>query len=180
MEFGRASFSLFRDLPGRTPWGEVLDLDEKDRCLLSKFTDDTKPGGVVDTPGGCVALQKDLNRLERWAGRNCLKFNKGKCRVLLLGRNNPRHQHRLGPDLQESRSAEKDLEVLVDNKLYVSQQCAFVAKKANVILECIRKSIASRSLEVIVPLYSALVRPYLECCVQFWAPLDKRDMELLG
>jgi len=110
---------------------------------------------------------------------NIMRFNKAKCKVLHLGRGNPQYQYRLGDEGLQSSPPEKDLRVLVDEKLDMTQQCALAALKANRILGSIKSSVASRSREVILPLCSALVRPHLESCIQLCSPQHKTDMELL-
>jgi len=90
-----------------------------------------------------------------------------------LGRNSPMHQYRLEADLPESSSVERDLGVIGDDRLTMSQQCALAAKKANGILGCIRRSVARRSREVLLPLYTALVRPHLEYSV-LGSPVQER------
>jgi len=95
-----------------------------------------------------------------------MRLNKGKCRVLYLGRNNCMHQYKLGADLLGSSSAEKVLGV---NRLVMSQQHALLAKEASGILGCMKKSMASRSP----------VRPHWEYCIKFWAPQLKKERELL-
>jgi len=93
---------------------------------------------------------------------NLMGFNEAKCKVLHLGHSNPHYQYSLEDVRVEHSPAGKDLGVLVDGKVDMSQQCALTAQKANHIPGCIESIVASRLREVIPPLCSALLMKALQ------------------
>jgi len=101
-----SSMSKWRPVTSGIPQGLVLgpvlfnifvgNMDSRTECTLSKFADNTKLGGAVHTLEGRDAIQRDLDKFERWVRMALMKFNKAKRKVLHMGQGNPKHQYRLG------------------------------------------------------------------------------------
>ncbi|KAF4790110.1 hypothetical protein TURU_144204 [Turdus rufiventris] len=89
---------------------------------LRKTADDTKVCGAIDTLERRVAIQKDLDKLQRWPFEDLMKSNKAKGKVLHLGLGNPKGRYRLGKEWTETSPGEKDLDVLVDENFNITQQ----------------------------------------------------------
>jgi len=174
------SMSMWKPVTSDVPQGSELgpvpfnifvgDMDSGIECTLRKFDDNTKLCGAVDTLEGKDAIQRELDKLKKWTCVNLLKFNTAKCKVLHMGRGNPKHKYGLAREWIESSPEEEDLGVLVDEKLNMTRQYVLRPQKANRILGCIKSSVASRAREVILAFCSTLVRPHLESCVQLWSP----------
>ncbi|RMC15662.1 hypothetical protein DUI87_07864 [Hirundo rustica rustica] len=155
-------------------WGQLCSISllmtwMRELNLSLVNLDDTKLGACVDLLEGRMPLQRDLEQLDGWAEYNKMKFNQSKCQVLHFSHNNPLQRYRLGVVWLDRAQKKRVLGVLVTAVCPGGQEGQWH-------LACIRNGVASRNREVILPLYSALVRPHLECCVQFWAPPFRKDI----
>jgi len=107
---------------------------------------------------------------------NLMKFKKAKRKFLHMGQSNPKPKYRLGGKWMEIGPENKDLGVLIDQKLDMTRQCTRAAQKAKRVLGCIKRNMASRSRKVILSLYSALVKPHLEYCIQLFPSENHEEL----
>uniref|UniRef100_A0A8C5QYE7 Reverse transcriptase domain-containing protein n=1 Tax=Leptobrachium leishanense TaxID=445787 RepID=A0A8C5QYE7_9ANUR len=142
----------------------ISDIAEGINGKVCLFADDTK---IV----GAVAIE--------WSELWQLSFNVDECKIMHLGRKNPRAKYRIFDTVLTSTSEERDLGVIISEDLRVSSQCNRAAGNASRMLGCVGRGIRSRKREVLMPLYRALVRPHLEYCVQYWRPYLQKDIDIL-
>lgn len=127
-------------------------MDEGTECTLSKFVADTELREVSALPEASVAVQQELDRPECWVERILMKFHEGRCRVLHLWKNDPLNQPR-GLGCWEAALWRGTRELWCTTSYPWASLCALMAKEASGIWENMRSSIASRSREVILPLF---------------------------
>ena len=193
----RGAVSKHFDVTSGVPQGSVLgpvlflifinDLPLEVISPLSLFADDSKifttivkdDGNQNDGTIGCEALQKDLDNTKKWADRWKMEFNVDKCKIMHLGRVNPRHVYSMDGVELTVTSEEKDLGVLVDDKLDFGKHIREIVNKANRRIGLIKKGFDCLDTEMFMYLYPVLIRPLLEYCVQIWSPHKQGDIDLL-
>ena len=179
-------------VPCSVPQGSVLGpilfiifINDIDLCvklikaLLLKFADDTKVIKRIEGNEDCQSLQMVIDKLCLWANEWQLYFNVGKCKVLHVGRNNPKFQYKMANQPIQSVESERDLGIMIDSTAKPSLQCAKAAQKGNQVLGQLLRSFQCRSKDVLVQLFKVFVRPHLEYAVQAWSPYLAKDIEVL-
>ena len=162
----------------------INDLPDNIVSLIKLFADDTKLFARIRTLQDCNRLQADLTRLQDWTRQWLLLFNASKCKVLRIGHNPPSATHTMDTIEGQSRAleesfCERDLGVLIDNKLKFSQQVDAVASKANRLLGLIRRTFTYLDSDSLVLLYKSLVRPHLVYANVLWSISFKKDINKL-
>ena len=174
---GPILFLLFiNDLPLEVV--SPVSLFADDSKIFSKLIAD-RNRSETNNANGIEMLQRDLDNVRNWADRWKMEFNVDKCKIMHLGNTNPGHTYTMNGTNLTTTTEERDLGVLVDDKLKFDKHIKKIVNKANSILGLIKIGFACLDKKMFMNLYPVLVRPHLEYCVQVWSPYLAKDINLL-
>ncbi len=188
----RGTHSDWRGVTSGIPQGSVLgpilfvlyinDLPEAVRSDILLFADDTKVYREISSQEDRQALQDDVTAMERWSADWLLKFHPAKCKTMTLssrGLAQPEAAYTLGGKRIKQITQEKDIGVIVDNKLSFDQHIASVANKGNRIMWAIRRCYTHLEEVSFRHLFRGLVRPHLEYAQPVWKPYKRGQIHKL-
>ena len=159
----------------------INDLPDEAESFIKIFADDTKAYTSINTEEDQKRLQRTINNMVEWTEKWLLKFNSEKCKILHLGKNNPKYKYTIKgngieTDLAETL-CEKDLGIMVDPLLNFNEHRDTTVKKARRTSSMLLRHISHKEKDIMVPLYKALVRPIIEYGNSVWCPYKDKDIK---
>ena len=161
----------------------INDLPEVTDINTKIFADDTKVFNEINSSSDYHDLQKAIDNMFMWTEEWLLKFNKNKCKVLHLGKNNLHHEYFIGDKDNKIKItetvSEKDLGVYIDPLLTFDSHISEVVKKARKLCNLIMRTISLKSSEIMLPLYKTLIRPIIEYANSVWYPYKRKHIDMI-
>ena len=149
---------------------DLPNVVKNNKCKI--FADDTKVYKGINNSEDKDCLQSAIDDMFLWTQNWLLKFNKEKCKILHLGRNNPKYKYSIGEEddkiILETTDLEKDLGVHIDPNLDFKDHIKTIVKKASFLSYKILKNFTFRDSDILVPLFKTLIRPILEYGNTVW------------
>ena len=155
----------------------INDMPDTVKNSVKIFADDTKAYSSIANEADRQALQDDIDHLCAWSEKWLLSFNSQKCKVLHLGKNNPKFNYKINDNDLEVTLEEKDLGVIMDPNLSFEKHIVEKIKKANSIAGLISRTINFKTKEIMILLFKALVRPIIEYGNVVWSPYLRKYID---
>jgi hypothetical protein len=162
-----------------TVYIDDIDLVVRQVKLFIKFADDGKGMKEIRSRQDAIELQAALDSLFGWAETWGMRFNVDKCKIMHVGRNNPRYEYFINGTKLKTVDDETDVGVIVQDSLKPAKQCQKAANTAGAVLRTIKRNFHYRDKRVFLQLYKQYVRPHLEFASPAWSPWLEQDKNLL-
>ena len=150
-------------------------------CISKIFADDTKAYSQMSDILYQEIIQDSINAMVEWGNKWLSYFNSDKCKALHLGKSNPKHTYTMldgdQPKCLSTSECEKDLGVYVDSELNFSEHIKITIKKSRNMCYLIMRVINFKCVDIMLPLYKALIRPILEYGNVVWCPYKMKDID---
>ena len=180
--------SSWRSVTSGIPQGSVLGpllfvifINDLPDCVTSEaylFADDTKIFRIITKQGDREELQQDLQKLDEWSKKWLLKFHL-KCKYMTIGKSNVHFNYTLQRQQLDKVQEEKDIGVIIDDKLSFESHMSEKINKATSIFGLLRRSFQCLDNKMFISLYKTLVRTQLDYASSVWAPYKTKDLEML-
>jgi hypothetical protein len=162
-----------------TVYIDDIDLFVRMAKMFIKFADDGKGMKEIRNRQDAVDLQAALDNLFRWATLWGMKFNIDKCKIMHIGRTNPKYDYYINGEKLKVVEEETDVGVTVQNNMKPTKQCQKAANTARAVLRTVQRNFHYRDKHVFVRLYKQYIRPHLEFATPAWSPWLEMDKQLL-